>query len=118
MWPFKKKSPPPADGDDRLAAFAPLVLASDRVTGPQRLPVRYAYRSEPNNPHDSGWIFQSGDETQAWLDANPPKIYPLERFIRMDESLLDIVRAEVGSAWERDSAQAPWRRIEDFRRPD
>lgn len=117
MWPFKKKSPP-ADGDDRLAAFAPLVLASDRVTGPQRLPVRYAYRSEPNNPHDSGWIFQSGDETQAWLDANPPKIYPLERFIRMDESLLDIVRAETGSAWERDLAQAPWRRIEDFRRPD
>ncbi|NUO75568.1 MAG: DUF2185 domain-containing protein [Lysobacter sp.] len=118
MWPFKKKTAQPADNEAKFAAFAPLALASDQVTGPQRLPVCYAYRLEPNNPHDSGWIFQSGRESQDWLDAHPPKIYPLERFIQMDPSLLDLVRGEIGSGWERDDADSPWRRIEDFRRLD
>ena len=112
MWPFKKKTEPE---DDKFAALAPLVLASDQVMGPDRLPVCFAYRVEPNNPHDSGWIFLSGRESQAVLDDNPPKICPLNSFLKMDPRLSEITGKPVGSAWERGSAGAPWEEVFGFK---
>jgi hypothetical protein len=110
MWPFKPKAEPaPPAWEANFKANAPLVLASEQVMGPQRMPVCYAYRSAPNNPYDSGWLFLSGQESQAMLDALPPKICPMQLFIRDDETLLDVIRNEVGTAWERDSVGDAWR---------
>ena len=113
MWPFGKKKKEP--WEDKFAALAPLVLASDEVMGPNRLPVGFAYRVEPNNPHDSGWIFSSGKETQEELDANPPKICPLNSFLKMDPTLGEITDSPVGAAWERSSGDAPWTKVDGFR---
>ncbi|MDH6169372.1 hypothetical protein M2282_004536 [Variovorax boronicumulans] len=112
MWPFKKEKEP---GNAKFTAFAPLVLASDQVMGPNRLPVGFAYRVKPNNPHDSGWIFLSGKESQEMLDNNPPKICPLNSFLKMDPSLAAITESPVGSAWERSGAQAPWEEVFGFK---
>ncbi|CAA2108380.1 immunity protein Imm33 domain-containing protein [Variovorax paradoxus] len=120
MWPFnrkkteEKKSEP---WEDKFAALAPLVLASDQVMGPQRLPVCFAYRVKPNNPYDSGWIFSSGKESQQHLDDNPPKICPLNSFLKMDPTLAEITGHAVGSAWERDGAGASWKEVPGFRPP-
>ncbi|RDZ26866.1 immunity protein Imm33 domain-containing protein [Lysobacter silvisoli] len=111
MWPFKKRQ---TAAQDKFAAFAPLVLASDEVMGPQRRPVRFAYRLAPNNEHDSGWVFLSGEESQDWLDAHPPKICPIRSFLQMDPSLAEVLAGPIGSAWERDTGDAPWRRTADF----
>ncbi|MBJ2157048.1 immunity protein Imm33 domain-containing protein [Variovorax sp. IB41] len=112
MWPFKKKKEP---WEDKFAALAPLVLASDQVMGPNRLPVCFAYRVKPNNPYDSGWIFQSGRESQKVLDDNPPKICPLNSFLKMDPTLSAVTDKPVGSAWERDSADAAWKEVFGFK---
>ncbi|ADU39277.1 hypothetical protein J2W28_000068 [Variovorax boronicumulans] len=112
MWPFKKKKEP---WEEKFAALGPMVLASDQVMGPNRLPVGFAYRVKPNNPYDTGWIFQSGKESQSVLDDNPPKICPLNSFLKMDPTLSEITDKPVGSAWERDSGDAPWKEVFGFK---
>lgn len=42
-------------------------VATDRITVQGR-PVGYMVREEPMFPEDSGWAFQAGDETQAYMD--------------------------------------------------
>jgi len=115
MWIFKKKK---ASQEDKFAALAPLVLASNQVMGPNRLAVCFAYRVEPNNQYDSGWIFLSGRESQGVLDANPPEICPLDSFLNMDPSLSELTDKPIGSAWERSSGDAPWEEVFDFRELD
>jgi hypothetical protein len=44
-------------------------IATDEITVEGR-PVGYMVREEPIFPEDSGWAFQAGDETQAYM-ANP-----------------------------------------------
>lgn len=119
MWPFTKKNiqENKAPWEDKFAALAPLVLASDQVMGPQRLPVCFAYRVKPNNPYDSGWIFSSGKESQQHLDDNPPKICPLNSYLKMDPTLGEITERAVGSAWERDGAGEPWTEVRGFKPP-
>jgi len=112
MWPFKKKKEP---WEEKFAALGPLVLASDEVMGPNRSPVCFAYRAKPNNPRDSGWIFISGKESQSVLDDNPPKICPLNSFLKMDPTLIEITDKPVGSAWERSGADAAWKEVFGFR---
>ena len=115
MWPFRKKKK--ESWEDEFAALAPLVLASDQVMGPNRLPVCFAYRVEPNNSYDSGWIFISGRESQEVLDGNSPNICPLNSFLEMDPSLAEIIDKPVGSNWERSSAAAPWEEVFGFKPP-
>ena len=115
MWPFKSKPSKTEAWEEKFAALAPLVLASDEVMGPNRLPVCYVYCIAPNNKYDTGLVFLSGNESQKWLDANPPKICPLESFHRMDPSIVDIIKIKIGSAWERDAIDAPWKEVHGFK---
>jgi hypothetical protein len=88
--------------EDKFEAFAPLVMASTQIIGPLRSPVCFAYRTNPNNQYDSGWVFFSGKESPEFLaDAANASICPLRAFVEMDSSLLDIVDSPLGSVWER-----------------
>lgn len=92
--------------------FAPLVLASQQVTGPDRLPVCFAFRVEPNNESDSGWIFWSGQEDQDYIDEPSNTIIcPLISFIEMDHSIEDVTHNPIGTAWERDNLEDTWREV-------
>lgn len=42
-------------------------ISTDKITVEGR-PVGYMVREEPMFPEDSGWAFQAGDETQAYMD--------------------------------------------------
>lgn len=115
MWPFSKKTAAREPWEEKFAALGPLVLATDQVIGPDRLPVCFAYSREPNNPYDTGWSFLSGKESQKYLDSHPPKVCPLKSFLAMDPSLQDLICFPQGSAWERVDASAPWTEIPGFR---
>lgn len=100
---------------EALADNAPLVLASKQVCGPDRLPVCFAFRLEPNNEADSGWVFWSGLEEQAFIDDESNTVVcPLFSFIDMDPTILDVLRSPVRSAWERDHVGEEWREVKDY----
>ncbi len=117
MWPFSKEKKAMEPWEEKFAALAPLVLASDQVMGPHRVPVCFAYRVKPNNPYDSGWIFSSGNESQQQLDDHPPSVCPLNAFLKMDPTLSEITESAVGAAWERSGPGAPWQEVRGFKPP-
>lgn len=93
-----------------LAASAPLALASRQVIGPERLPVLFAFRLKPNNPHDSGWVLWSGLEDQTYIaDNRNTVVCPLAGF---PGSPLDkIADKPVGTAWERPDEGGQWTEV-------
>lgn len=98
-----------------FARNAPLVLASKQVCGPNRLPILFAFRLHPNNDADSGWVFWSGLEDQAFIDDNSNTIVcPLFPFIDMDSTILDVLRGPVLTAWERAAAGDEWKEVKDY----
>ncbi len=91
-----------------------LVLVSNQLIGPEGVPVGFAFRTEATNKQDSGWNFWSGEETEDFVknSANFAK-HPLHHFTSLDESLHEIIDAEVGTAWERDPDTDSWIESED-----
>jgi hypothetical protein len=93
-----------------FAATAPLVLASRHVIGPDRLPVLFAFRLKPNNPHDSGWVLWSGSEDQAYIHDNRNTVAcPLANF--PGSSIDEIVDKPIGTAWERQDTASTWTEV-------
>jgi hypothetical protein len=93
----------------------PLVLATRQVVGPKRLPVLFAYRLKPNNENDSGWVFWSGQEDQAYIDNTDNTVVSLlGLFLDMDPTLAEILNHPIGTAWARDSPASPWREVPGY----
>ena len=110
---FKKPTP------THLEPYAPLVLASRRVIGPDRVPVCFAFRLKPNNEYDSGWVFWGGDESQEFIDEDEnTAVCPMLPFLEMDDSLRTIVQLPVGTAWERSSRESAWVEVTGYITPD
>jgi hypothetical protein len=92
-----------------------LVLATKQVVGPERRPVLFAFHVVPKNSNDTGWIFWSGDEDQAYIsDSSNTVIASLDGFLAHDPSLAEILNKPVRTAWERDNVAAPWREVPDY----
>jgi hypothetical protein len=86
--------------------------------GASRLPVCFLFRMRPNNQNDSGWLFMSGTESQEFVaDTNNLKICPLKSFCELDPSLLEVIDSPVGSVWERDDCNSPWKQVLDYEVP-
>ena len=106
---------PVKDSPSRLAQNAPLALASRQVIGPDRQPVLFAFRLTPNNEHDSGWVFWSGNEDQEFVNDNANTVVtPLSAFLQMDPTLSDLINRPAGTAWERDAPGAPWQEVPGY----
>jgi len=59
------------------------------------------YREEPDFEDDSGWRFFSGDETEEYMnDADNCGIYEVNTIANYDQSIIPLLDAEIGSAFE------------------
>ena len=76
-------------------------MASDHITVDGRR-VGFMYRQEPDGPVDSGWVFLSGEESQAYLDepANMA-LYDVNTIANYDPTIISLLNAPIGSAYER-----------------
>lgn len=77
-------------------------FATDMITV-DGYPVRWMYRQAPANPLDSGWRFFSGYETREYMDdLNNTEIYDVNTIANYDPTIISLLEAPVGSAFEKD----------------
>ena len=89
-------------------------LASDMITV-DGLPVCFMYRESPGHDHDSGWCFMSGQETDEY--ANDPgnlAYYNMNTIANYDRSIIPLLDAPIGSAFERNSGDEEFVEILDW----
>ncbi len=90
------------------------ILASDHVAKEKRK-VCWMFRQSPDHEHDSGWRVFSGDETQEYADdPNHLAWYNASTIIEIDPSIVPCLDAPVGSAFERNSGDDEFAKVEDF----
>ena len=76
-------------------------FATDMITVEGRR-VGYMYREKPDFPHDSGWRFFSGTESQEYLDdPGHTEIYDVNTIANYDPAIIPLLDSAVGSAFER-----------------
>lgn len=113
-----RRRPTPAEAaaihERQFAQHGLLIVCSKLCIGPNRHPVRHARREESKNVADSGWIVESGTESDSY--AGDPQNYvlvPLDRMIATDVSLKILYEQPIGTELTRKQANEPWRWIVD-----
>lgn len=88
-------------------------IASDKITiGGE--PVAYMVRSETEREGDSGWLFTSGTETQAYMDdAANFEVYDVNTIANYDSDIVPFLHAPPGSAYERPGNKGAFVPLED-----
>lgn|SRR5262245_35143064 len=90
---------------DKIVEIAPgrgSCIASDRITVDGER-VGYMYREAPDHAADSGWRFFSGNESQEFADdPSHFEIYDVNTIANYDRSIVPLLDAPRGSAFERD----------------
>ena len=82
-------------------------IASDKITVGSE-PVAYMTREEPRHPQDSGWVFTSGTETQAYMDeASNFEVYDVNTIANYDREIIPLLDAPPGSSFERRNNRGP-----------
>jgi len=76
-------------------------IASDKITvGGSR--VAYMTREASSRPGDSGWVFTSGTESQAYMDdPGNFEVYDVNTIANYDPDIIPFLQARPGSAFER-----------------
>ncbi len=76
-------------------------IASDKITV-EGLRVAYMIREQPSQAEDSGWVFTSGTESQAYMDdpANF-EVYDVNTIANYDRDIIPFLSAPPGSSFER-----------------
>jgi hypothetical protein len=88
-------------------------IASDKITVDGEL-VGYMVRQEPTRREDSGWLFTSGTETQAYMDdADNFAIYDVNTIANYDPDIIPFLDAATGSSFERVDNRGPLVPCED-----
>jgi hypothetical protein len=76
-------------------------FATDEITVDGK-PVGYMVRSQPASAGDSGWVFMSGDETQAYMDdPGNTAIYDVNTIANYDAEIIPYLTAPAGSSFAR-----------------
>lgn len=76
-------------------------IASDHITVEGK-PVGFMYREAPDNGHDSGWRFLSGEESPEYLDHSENlAMYDVNTIANYDPTILAYLDAQIGSAFGR-----------------
>jgi hypothetical protein len=66
--------------------------------------VGFAYREPPDRAEDSGWRFQAGDESDAYMDdADNLGLYDVNTIANYDPDIIPLLAASPGSAFARDA---------------
>jgi hypothetical protein len=76
-------------------------IASDHIMVEGKT-VGFMYREVPDHPHDSGWRFLSGAESQEYMDLSENfAMYDVNTIANYDPSIVEYLDAPVGSAFGR-----------------
>lgn len=76
-------------------------IASDHIMVDGR-PVGFMYREAPDDPHDSGWRFFSGAESEEYMEQSENfALYDVNTIANYDPSIVEWLDAPVGSAFGR-----------------
>lgn len=79
--------------------------------------IKYLYREEGYGEHregivDSGWRIMAGDETQEYMDDETNlQIRSLGSVLNIDDSIIDILEAPIGSVFEWDDTKGSFVQI-------
>lgn len=77
-------------------------FASDHITV-DGMPIHYMYREAPDFEVDSGWRFQSGKETEAYInDPDHLGIYDVNTIANYDPAIIPYLHLPIGTHLERD----------------
>jgi hypothetical protein len=93
-------------------------FASDMITV-EGYPVRFMYRETPERDVDSGWRFFSGFESDEY--ANTPSnigIYGVNTIANYDPSIIPLLEAPIGSAFEKSNGEEKFALISDWQPPE
>lgn len=87
------------------------VIATKRITQDEHK-VCFLYREEPMDPKDSGWRLFAGDESQEYVDdPENSGIHTPAEILMIDDSILPLLDAPVGAAFEREDPSAAWETV-------
>jgi hypothetical protein len=94
--------------------FAKRAIVSARVARDGE-PIRFLYREAPDRADDSGWRVFAGDESGEYSNApTNAVVLPLRDLLDRDPGLKAILRTPARCAFERQDAQAPFGRVENY----
>jgi hypothetical protein len=89
-------------------------IATDKITV-DGYPVRFMYREAPDNEFDSGWRFMSGFEDDAYMDdPDNLAIYDVNTIANYDPSIVPLLEAPEGSAFEKTSESERFLPVADW----
>jgi hypothetical protein len=89
-------------------------IATDKITG-EGYPVRFMYREAPDNEFDSGWRFMSGFEDDTYMDdPDNLAIYDVNTIANYDPSIVPLLDAPEGSAFEKTSESERFLAVADW----
>lgn len=95
----------PGDQIRPVASGHGFCFATDEITVDGK-PVGYMVRSHPASAGDSGWVFMSGDETQAYMDdPGNTAIYDVNTIANYDAEIIPYLAAPAGSSFARQRDQ-------------
>ena len=93
-------------------------IASNRITE-EGFPVRFMYREAPDNEIDSGWRFLSGFEDDAYMaDPANHQIYDVNTVANYDPSIIPLLDAPLGRAFEKTPESEVFVEVEDWAPPE
>jgi hypothetical protein len=89
-------------------------IATDKITV-EGYPVRFMYREAPDNEFDSGWRFMSGFEDDTYMDdPDNLAIYDVNTIANYDPSIVPLLDAPEGSAFEKTSESERFLAVSDW----
>ncbi|MDI3325023.1 DUF2185 domain-containing protein [Pontibacterium granulatum] len=111
-----KPATPNSETNQTKNGFLALV---SKMVFEEKLPVRFMYKTVPEHLNDTGWRMFTGYETPEYLDDEVTNLIPvdLEKMVKIDPSLTDLVEYNAGTVWERTPESEGWERVYDFRIP-
>lgn len=97
-----------------LAVGEKLALVSKKCLEPGSA-VHWMYRQTPEREQDSGWRLFAGDEDEAYLNnSDHVRLMHVYSIMDQDPSLLEPFKGETGSAFERESRDGEWKKVENW----
>lgn len=105
---MKKDDPRWIDSVEKMALASKMCLEKNGV-------IRFVYREKPDREQDSGWRMFTGNESDEY--SNDPRniqIINVGYLLDKDSTLLEPLKGDYGSAFERIDKGQPWEKIEDW----
>jgi len=106
-------------GDPRWIDCASLKALVSEMCSTKGECVRFLYRQPADGEEDSGWRMFTGHETEEYND-DPKNVRVVEvgYILDRDPSLLQPLKEGVGAVFERETKDAPWKRVTDWTPPE